>query len=109
IGLLMILVSAGVILGWGYPYLFRATILLYHLKYVRKLHVRLFENGILTDGKVISCKSSKNSTTEIRYQIISPDDGEVIKSSYITAAKKEFPSGCKVAVLYLNRYIHILL
>ncbi len=96
----------------GYPYGLQAYLMITHLMYATELYNELKEKGQVVYGDVIEIKQaiSDRLETQISYQFRLPDTETTVEADYFTVVLiQEFQKGDKIAVLYLNHRIHVLL
>ncbi len=83
-----------------------------HLMYATQIYEKLKQKGQVVYGDIIEIKQaiSDRLETQITYQFQLPDTETTIEADYFTTVLfHDFQKGDKIAVLYLNRHIHVLL
>lgn len=112
-GMLLAVIVAGVYsMAAGYPYFLRAYLMITHLMYATQIYEKLKQKGQVVYGDIIEIKQaiSDRLETQITYQFRLPDTETTIEADYFTTVLfQDFQKGDKIAVLYLNRHIHVLL
>lgn len=112
-GMLLAVIVAGVYsMAAGYPYFLRAYPMITHLMYATQIYEKLKQKGQVVYGDIIEIKQaiSDRIETQITYQFRLPDTETTIEADYFTTVLfQDFQKGDKIAVLYLNRHIHVLL
>lgn len=108
-GMLLAAIMAGVYgISTGYPYFLKAYLMITHLMYATQIYEELKQKGQVVYGEIVDLRAG--SGIQINYQFSPPGSEDIVEGRYFTAAVfGDFHIGDKIAVLYLNRHIHILL
>ena len=99
----------GLAFGWGYFYLRKAFITALHSDYVAYVFDELIAKGEIAEGEVLSIDTITSTHRQIEYRFTLPESGAAVIGIYRTSTHNMLEPGCKVAVLFLNRYVHVLL
>jgi hypothetical protein len=107
----LLFVDAGAfcILGIGYTNF--ASSLTAHAQqhHARIIFQTFVDRGQVAEGRVLFTQTRANSNKKITYQFSLPNAETRVTGTFVTSTRRNFPDGCKVAVLYLDRHMHILL
>lgn len=110
IGLMMFSAISGLIVGagMGIPYMIRAYLLVEYSDYTDYIYKELQKKGTLLEGEVIDLNKTDDGDFEIKYSFYNPEH-ILLEGSYVTSSQAKMSPKSKVAVLYLNPYMYILL
>lgn len=107
---LMIATSACIGVMWlmRLDFLPKVESLLEQSPYTEKVYESLWKEGIVLEGTIVRLHRLPDRKVEIHYSFHSPQD-EILEGFYLTRTPRRFREGAIVAVLYLDRNIHIVL
>jgi len=108
VALLLIPVGAFCLLGFGYTNFATCVSICTRRQYAEVVFQALLDRGQVTEGKVVYIKRTGERRQEINYVFELSGEAKRIEGSFVTSSKEDFRD-CPVAVLYLNKYVHILL
>lgn len=94
--------------GMGVPYMIRAYLLWMYSEQTHKIYHELVEQGKIFEGKVTNLKKLADGDLQINYSFYNSDQ-ILLEGIYFTSMDKTIQHDSKVAVLYLNPMMHILL
>jgi hypothetical protein len=108
VALLLIPVGAFCLLGFGYTNFATCVAICTRLRYAKVIFQALLDRGQIAEGRVVYIRLTDGRQQEINYVFELPGEDKRIEGSFVTSSQEDF-GDCPVAVLYLNKYMHILL
>ncbi|GIK66995.1 MAG: hypothetical protein BroJett018_47890 [Chloroflexota bacterium] len=110
ISMMVVLLFAGIVgIMVGYRYMLHIYLLAKYAMSTAEAYDTLAKMGKLAFGEIARVEKLNEQSQAIFYKFILPSMDQQIEGRYVTSVHKEFLPGDRVAILFSNKDIHIVL